>query len=215
MMRPLFSVFSLILIVVCFSGAVSAAQPAPHRVLLVLGDSLSAGYGIAQGQEWVTLLSQRFAREAQPVKVVNASISGETTSGGVARIKPLLERETPAWVLIELGGNDGLRGMSLVAMEANLQAMVDAVEESGAQPVLLGIKIPPNYGNKYRSRFEQVFVDVAERNDVALLPFLLDGVGGIDNLMQADRIHPNQQAQPLIADNVWEFLKPVMVKSDN
>ncbi|WP_233716805.1 arylesterase [Ketobacter alkanivorans] len=181
----------------------------------MLGDSLSAGYGIAQGQEWVTLLSQRFAREAQPVKVVNASISGETTSGGVARIKPLLERETPAWVLIELGGNDGLRGMSLVAMEANLQAMVDAVEESGAQPVLLGIKIPPNYGNKYRSRFEQVFVDVAERNDVALLPFLLDGVGGIDNLMQADRIHPNQQAQPLIADNVWEFLKPVMVKRDN
>jgi len=201
--------------VVCFSGAVNAAPPASHRVLLVLGDSLSAGYGIAQGQEWVTLLSQRLAREAQHVKVVNASISGETTSGGLARIKPLLEREAPAWVLIELGGNDGLRGMSLTAMEANLQAMVDAVEQSGAQAVLLGIKIPPNYGNKYRSRFEQVFVDVAERNDVALLPFLLDGVGGIDNLMQADRIHPNQQAQPLIADNVWAFLKPVIVKSEN
>ncbi|MEE2731525.1 MAG: arylesterase [Pseudomonadota bacterium] len=183
---------------------------ASERVLLVVGDSLSAGYGIPQGEEWVRLLQQTLEQQKLAVRVVNASISGDTTSGGLARLKPLLEQESPDWVLIELGGNDGLRGMSLSAMESNLQAMLDLVKQQGAEPMLAGIKIPPNYGNKYRSRFEQIYVDLSERNGVPLLPFLLEGVGGVEDLMQADRIHPNTQAQPLIAANVWQFLEPVL-----
>lgn len=211
MIRPLFALFSLIL---TLSMATVQASPLGKEqgqgVLLVVGDSLSAGYGIPQGKEWVQLLQQSLDQLQSPVRVVNASISGDTTSGGLARLEPLLEREKPDWVLIELGGNDGLRGMSLSAMESNLQAMVDMVKQQGAQPLLAGIKIPPNYGNKYRSRFEQVFVDVSKRNSVPLLPFLLDGVGGVDNLMQADRIHPNTQAQPIIAENVLNFIEPVL-----
>lgn len=202
--------FSLILILLCFGGMAQAQQAPSQRVLLVVGDSLSAGYGIPAGQEWVTLLQQSLEAKKVPVRVVNASISGDTTSGGLARLPQLLQQETPDWVLIELGGNDGLRGMSLTAMEANLQGMVETVVAQGAQPLLLGIKIPPNYGNKYRSRFDQVFVTVAERNRIPLLPFLLDGVAGLEGLMQADRIHPNDKAQPLIAENVWDFIQPLL-----
>ncbi len=208
MIRQCVALFSLILTLMSWPLA-SSAQQSP--VLLIVGDSLSAGYGIPQGKEWVHLLRQSLQAREEPIQVVNASISGDTTSGGRSRIEPLLQRENPDWVLIELGGNDGLRGMSLSAMEANLQAMVDTVKQQGAQPLLAGIKIPPNYGSKYRTRFEQVFVTVAARNDVPLLPFLLDGVGGQDKLMQADRIHPNVEAQPLIADNVLAFLQPVIV----
>ena len=212
MIRPLFALISLILtlsMATVQASPVGSARDAA-RVLLVVGDSLSAGYGIPQGKEWVHLLQQTLEQPQHSVRVVNASISGDTTSGGLARLKPLLERENPDWVLIELGGNDGLRGMSLRAMEGNLQAMVDMVKEQGATPLLAGIKIPPNYGNKYRSRFEQIFVSVSERNDVPLLPFLLDGVGGVDDLMQADRIHPNTQAQPIIANTVFKFIEPVL-----
>lgn len=202
--------FSLILILFCFGGLAQAQQAPSQRVLLVVGDSLSAGYGIPAGQEWVTLLQQSLEAKKVPVRVVNASISGDTTSGGLARLPQLLQQETPDWVLIELGGNDGLRGLSLTAMEANLQGMVETVVAQGAQPLLLGIKIPPNYGNKYRSRFDQVFVTVAERNRIPLLPFLLDGVAGLEGLMQADRIHPNDKAQALIAENVWDFIQPLL-----
>lgn len=211
MIRPLFALFSLILTLSMATVQASApGSESEERVLLVVGDSLSAGYGIPQGKEWVQLLQQTLERDQHSVRVVNASISGDTTSGGLARLEPLLEREKPDWVLIELGGNDGLRGMSLTAMESNLQSMVEMVKQQGALPLLAGIKIPPNYGNKYRSRFEQVFVDVSKRNSVPLLPFLLDGVGGVDNLMQADRIHPNTQAQPIIAENVLNFIEPVL-----
>lgn len=210
MIRPQGVVFSLILTlaIMAWPALVVSAQKA--GVLLVVGDSLSAGYGIPQGKEWVHLLQRSLAQKQVPISVVNASISGDTTSGGLSRITPLLEREKPDWVLIELGGNDGLRGMSLQAMETNLQAMVEAVKQHGAEPLLAGIKIPPNYGNKYRNRFEQVFVTISERNGIPLLPFLLDGVGGVDALMQPDRIHPNSQAQPLIADNVWNFMQNVL-----
>jgi len=212
MIRPQGVVFSLILTLVTIAWPVLAVSAQKESVLLVIGDSLSAGYGIPQGKEWVHLLQQSLEHQQVPVRVVNASISGDTTSGGLSRIKPLLAREKPDWVLIELGGNDGLRGMSLQAMEVNLQAMVDAVKQHDAKPLLAGIKIPPNYGNKYRSRFEQVFVTVSERNGIPLLPFLLDGVGGVDSLMQPDRIHPNTQAQPLIADNVWNFMQSVLTE---
>ncbi|RLU03773.1 MAG: arylesterase [Ketobacter sp.] len=211
MIRPLFALISLILTLSMATVQASTAErDAEERVLVVVGDSLSAGYGIPQGKEWVQLLQQALNQSQYSVRLVNASISGDTTSGGLARLKPLLDRENPDWVLIELGGNDGLRGMSLSAMESNLQSMVDMVKQQGAQPLLAGIKIPPNYGNKYRTRFEQIFVSVSERNDVPLLPFLLDGVGGVDKLMQADRIHPNTQAQPLIAENVMNFIEPVL-----
>ena len=211
MIRPRLPVFSLILLLLTVMTAGRAAAEARSETLLVLGDSLSAGYGIPRNQEWVHLLQESLTRQQVPLRVVNASISGDTTAGGRARLPALLEREQPDWVLIELGGNDGLRGMSLQAMAANLQAMVDMVEAAGARPLLAGIKIPPNYGSRYRTRFQQVFDTVAQRNDVPLLPFLLDGVGGVNDLMQADRIHPNIRAQPIIAENVWQFLQPLVM----
>jgi acyl-CoA thioesterase-1 len=210
MIRRILPVFSVFLAVFLLLPVAQAAERQQKHTLLIVGDSLSAGYGIPRGQEWVALLQQSMLEKSLQIQVVNASISGDTTAGGLSRIKPLLQRESPKWVLIELGGNDGLRGMSLSAMKSNLQSMVDAVKQHGAQPMLLGIKIPPNYGSKYRTRFEQVFVDVAASNDVALLPFLLDEVGGVEHLMQADRIHPNTIAQPIIAQNVWRFLKPIL-----
>lgn len=185
-------------------------QAAPERKILLLGDSLGASYGVPAEQGWAKGLHQRLQNESAHLSVVNASISGDTTAGGLARLDALLQREKPEWVLIELGGNDGLRGLDLNAMKANLVAMVDLARLHQAQPALIGIKIPPNYGRKYRDRFEQVFVDISKEKNVPLLPFLLDGVGGIEQLMQEDRIHPNAKAQPVISENVWRFLQPLL-----
>ncbi len=182
---------------------------ANQQTILVVGDSLGAGYGIPQGKEWVQGLARRLEKNGG-YRVVNASISGDTTAGGLARLPALLEAEQPSWVLIELGGNDGLRGMSLKAMKQNLFSMVNLVEQKGAQPILIGIKIPPNYGKKYTQKFERVFEDVAKEADIPLLPFLLEGVAGWDQYMQSDRIHPNVQAQPIIENLVWEFLEPIV-----
>lgn len=182
-----------------------------QKKILVLGDSLSAGYGVEQGKEWVQLLANRLNQSAHSINVVNASISGDTTAGGLARLPALLEAESPTWVLIVLGGNDGLRGMSVKALNYNLQAMIDRVKQSGAEALLIGIRIPPNYGKKYTQLFERVFVDVAQQNQVPLLPFLIVGVAGQDQYMQADRIHPNVDAQPIIERDVWTFLKPILI----
>lgn len=179
-------------------------------VILVVGDSLSSAYGIPVAEGWVARLQRRLEREGYPYRVVNASISGDTTGGGLARLDAALERHRPAWVLLELGGNDGLRGIMPRVTRDNLEAMVEQVRAAGARPLLLGIQIPPNYGPVYTRRFAAVFPDVAEAQGVPLVPFLLEGVAGDPALMQDDGIHPRAAAQGRILDNVWEVLAPLL-----
>ena len=185
------------------------AQPA-GPVVLVLGDSLSAEYGLARGQGWVALLSQRLAAEPRHkgLSVVNASISGDTTAGGRSRLPALIKRHRPAVVVIELGGNDALRGLPLAMTRDNLQAMARAAKEAGAKVLLLGMQIPPNYGRRYSDDFAAAFPAVARQEGAALVPFLLQGVG--DALFQADRIHPRADAHPTMLANVWPVLKPLL-----
>lgn len=189
------------------SCAVSAA-PAP--VVLVLGDSLSAEYGLPRDTGWVKLLADRLARDGAKYSVVNASISGETSSGGRTRLPALLQQHRPAIVVIELGANDGLRGLPLKALRDNLAAMIDASRAAGARVLLVGIRVPPNYGRDYAERFASTFEGLARERKVALAPFLLDGFAERLDYFQADRIHPNEKAQPLMLDNVWPHLKPLL-----
>lgn len=190
-------------------GADTPGRALDAPVLLVLGDSLSAEYGISRGSGWVALLEKRLATERRTVRVANASVSGETTSGGRARLPALLQRHAPRWVVVALGANDALRGFPLDAIEANLRAMVGAVRASGARPMLVGIRIPSNYGRDYAERFAAVFERVARAERVPLAPFLLAGVADApdaDRLFQEDRLHPNAQAQPRMLENVWPAL---------
>ena len=182
-------------------AASSAAGP-----ILVIGDSLSAEYGIARGSGWVELLRGRLRDRGLQRAVVNASVSGETTAGGRARIEGLLRRQQPAFVIIELGGNDALRGLDLNATRANLLDMIRRSQQSGARVLLLGMKVPPNYGKSYSDAFERVFVDVARETNVPLVPFFLDGLADRLEYFQPDRIHPNESAQPRMMDNVWPAL---------
>ncbi len=191
-----------------FAPARAADDPAP--VILVVGDSLSSAYGIPVAEGWVARLQRRLEEAAYPHRVVNASISGDTTGGGLARLEAALERHRPAWVLLELGGNDGLRGIMPRVTRDNLEAMVEQVRAAGARPVLLGIRIPPNYGPVYTRRFAAVFSDVAEGHGVPLVSFLLEGVAGDPALMQDDGIHPRASGQGRILDNVWEVLRPLL-----
>lgn len=188
------------------------AQP-PARTLLVLGDSLSAEYGLPRGQGWVALLTQRLAERHPPVRVVNASISGETSAGGKSRLPALMQQHRPNLVIIELGGNDALRGLSLEATQANLAAMVTAARSSGARVLLLGMQVPPNYGADYARRFADIFVRVAREHQASVVPFFLKGLADGPEPMrwfQVDRIHPNLAAQPLMLDNVWPELKKLL-----
>ncbi len=180
--------------------------------LLILGDSISAGYGLKPDSSWVTLLEQRLQQQARSVQVINASISGETTSGGRTRLPSLLQRHQPGLVIIELGGNDGLRGTPLFAVEANLEALIQQSHQAGAEVLLLGMRIPPNYGRRYAEGFVEIFPRVAERHQIAYHPFFLDGVGGVSELMQTDGIHPNEQAQPLLVDNIWPQLESLLTR---
>ena len=190
------------------ADADSEVQRQPPGVLLVLGDSLSAAYGIPEEQSWVNLLQERLG---SAYKVENASVSGETTQGGLARIGKTLERYEPDIVIIELGGNDGLRGLPIASIRDNLRAMTDAVRAAGAQPVLAGMLMPPNLGPRYTEAFEQLYVDVAEATGAALVPFLLDGVAATDeDLMLPDGIHPSAAAQERLVENVWEVLAPLV-----
>ncbi|SDH46551.1 arylesterase [Pseudomonas panipatensis] len=186
------------------------AQQAAAQTLLVVGDSISAGLGLDTSQGWVSLLEQRLKAQGTSYKVVNASISGDTSAGGLARLPALLSGEKPQVVVIELGGNDGLRGLPLLQMQQNLTAMVSASQQAGAKVLLLGMRLPPNYGERYNQAFSQVFQHVAEVNKVALVPFFLDGVGGVANMMQPDGIHPAAVAQPRLLDNMWPQLKPML-----
>ncbi|MCU0919711.1 MAG: arylesterase [Burkholderiaceae bacterium] len=181
--------------------------------MLVVGDSLSAEYGLERGSGWVALLQQRLARDKIAVEVVNASISGDTTSGGRSRLPALLAQHKPGIVVLELGGNDALRGLPLSMTQANLSAMAQAAKASGARVLILGMQVPPNYGQKYAQDFASLFAGVAKAEGAALVPFFLAGVADgpdAEKLFQPDRIHPNAQAQPRMLDNVWPALKPLL-----
>ncbi|WP_434986254.1 arylesterase [Vreelandella zhaodongensis] len=195
----------LLVLIVIFSAPGLSADQRP--TLLVMGDSLSAAYGIEQEQGWVTLLAERLKDDVQ---VVNASISGETTSGGAQRLASIIGQRQPDIVLLELGGNDGLRGLPPTQMRANLASMIEQSQQAGADVLLLGIDIPPNYGQAYRDAFTGVFHSLADEYNVALVPFLLENVALDDGLMQSDGIHPTAEAQPIILDNVWPELEPLL-----
>ncbi|WP_374602486.1 arylesterase [Arenimonas sp.] len=183
---------------------------AAERTVLVMGDSLSAAYGLAPEQGWVALLADRLRRESPGWKVANASISGETTAGGASRIAGELQRHQPDVVVIELGANDGLRGLDLAQTRANLERMVTAAKDAGAKVLLLGMRIPPNYGPDYTRGFERNYTTLAEEHDVALLPFLLEPIAMDRDAFQPDNLHPVADAQPRLRDHVWPALAPLL-----
>lgn len=190
--------------------AVSAAAQA--ATLLVLGDSLSSAYGIGPREGWVTLMEERLKQKKFDYSVVNASISGETTSGGAIRIDEALARTRPSLVIVALGGNDGLRGLPASQIQANLSRIVEAAQRRGARVLLLGMRMPPNYGPQYMQEFEAVFTAVAKHYKVPLAPFMLKGVTEHRDLMQPDNIHPTAAAQPVILETVWKELLPLLKK---
>ena len=183
------------------------AMPASAQNILLVGESISAAFGLEIEQGWVTLLEQRLAQEGYPHEVINASVSGDTTAGGLARLPALLEQVEPALVVIELGGNDGLRALPTANMQQNLSTMVRLAENAGADVILLGMRIPPNYGPRYSDAFEKVFTEVANEHHVALVPFFLEGVGGVEGLMQSDGVHPTAAAQTILLDNAWPSIR--------
>ncbi len=188
------------------------APAAMARTLLVYGDSLSAGYGLPADKAWVSLLAERLKQERFDYTVANASISGETTLGGAKRIQATLARHKPAIVLLALGGNDGLRGLSADTMRANLEAIIHACRQSKAQVVLIGMRLPPNYGSAYAGKFHAVFSELAKKHKLPLVPFLLEGFGDKPEWFQADGIHPAIRAQPVMLDLVWKALNPLLRK---
>lgn len=216
------SVLLAILSLLCACGAANAfaqparksstasATPATQRTVLVMGDSLSAAYGLSASQGWVSLTAQKIAKEKSGWRVVNASISGETTAGGAARIAAALKRHKPSVVVIELGANDGLRGLPLAQIRSNLQTMIAAAKTANAKVLVIGMRLPPNYGPDYTQGFERTFRELAQRNGAAYLPFLLQPIALDDRAFQADRLHPVASAQPKLRDHVWPALAPLL-----
>lgn len=178
--------------------------------LLVFGDSLSAGYGVEAGQSWVDLLAQRLEEKKLPYRVVNASISGDTSAGGLSRISTELKRHQPDILVLELGANDGLRGLPLNAMKNNLSSIIRLAKAAGAKVVLLGMQMPPNYGPRYTERFSAIYGELAREQQLPLVPFLLQKVALDPLLMQADNLHPNAKGQPLLLETVWPVLQPLL-----
>jgi len=199
--------FILFIVWLLAGAAVHAAQN-----VLVFGDSLSAGYGIRSAEAWPSLLGERLRTQKSDYALVNASLSGETTAGGRTRLPTALQQHRPQVVIIALGANDGLRGLSLDAMRSNLKAMIDAAQAARSRVLLVGMEMPPNYGPDYTRKFRAVYGELARDSKVALVPFLLDGFAEKRDLFQADGIHPTAAAQPLIVDNVWPTLKPLLRK---
>lgn len=196
---------------VCFLLWGVAAEAA--QAILVFGDSLSAAYGMSRESGWVALLEQRIRREKPGYRVINASISGETTSGGRYRIEQALAEHRPSVVILELGANDGLRGLPLDATRANLDAIIAACRNRQARVLLVGMRLPPNYGTAYAGKFQAIYEQAARRHKVSLLPFLLEGFADRAELFQADGLHPTAAAQPLIMERVWVSLQPLLAKS--
>ena len=186
------------------------AQNAAAGTVLIVGDSISAGFGLDTRKGWVALLEQRLKQEGFDDKVVNASISGDTSAGGLARLPAALATHKPDVVVIELGGNDGLRGQPPAQLQQNLASMIQQSRDSGAKVLLLGMQIPPNYGKRYVEAFAKVFGDVAQKEKVPFVPFFLEGVGGHPELMQAHGLHPAVAAQDKLLENVWPTLKPLL-----
>jgi acyl-CoA thioesterase-1 len=190
--------------------ALGAPAAAAERSILILGDSISSAYGIAQARGWVALLGERLKRERLDYIVVNASLSGETSAGGAARVRASLERHRPAVVVIELGGNDGLRGLSVAQMRSNLAVIIEESQRAGARVLLLGMRIPPNYGPDYAQAFDATYGTLARGYQTALVPFLLEDFADKPDLFQPDRIHPTEAAQPLMLERVWKALQPLL-----
>lgn len=190
-----------------------AAGLVQANVILVHGDSLSAGYGLSQGDEWPALLQKSLQQSHPHYKVVNSSLSGETTSGGLARFDALLTQHQPSIVILELGANDGLRGQPLNLMRDNLAKMIEKSQAINAEVLLLGVMIPPNYGARYSNAFHQVYFQLQKQFNLALVPFFLEGVAGIDHLMQQDGLHPTAEAQPIILENIGKSLAPLLQKT--
>jgi len=201
----------LLLLVPLMSAPLGRAQAADK--LLVLGDSISAAYGIDESQGWVQLLRDRLEKGGEPIEVVNASISGETSSGGLARLPRLLQEHQPRWLIVELGGNDGLRGYPPVALQRNLQQMVKLAEKAGAEVLLLGMRMPPNYGRAYTEAFAAVYPKVAKAAQVPLVSFFLEPVALLEGTMQSDGIHPTAAAQPALLDHVWPCIQVLLGQS--
>jgi acyl-CoA thioesterase-1 len=190
--------------------AVSGAALCAEKSILVFGDSLSAAYGIAQARGWVALLAERLKREHPDYIVVNASISGDTSSGGAARIQKSLQQHEPAVLILELGANDGLRGLPVAQMKQNLGRIIEQAQKTGARVLLVGMKLPPNYGPQYTEMFEAAYAELAKRYKTALVPFLLEDFATRPELFQPDRIHPSAEAQPLMMERVWKGLQPLL-----
>lgn len=195
----------LLVLLVC-----SVGRPAGADTVLILGDSLSSGYGLPSDSDWVSLLKQRVADEHPDVSIANASISGETTAGGKRRIQSLLDRHQPAIVVIELGANDGLRGIRIPMISENLAMIVAASQQSGAEALVVGMRIPPNYGRDYAEKFHTMFREISDRHDAALVPFMLEGFAEDRALFQEDGIHPAIAAQTLILENIYPVLLPLL-----
>jgi len=188
----------------------SQSQAEESPVILVVGDSLSAAHGIDQNDGWVPLLQQRLRQQGYPYRVVNASISGDTTAGGLARLPAALRQSRPGIMILELGANDGLRGLSLSRAHDNLALMIDLARQAGARVLLLGMLIPPNLGPAYTEKFQVMYQQLAKQKQLPLVPFFLDGVADDRELMQDDGLHPNELAQARMLDNVWSKLRPLL-----
>jgi len=201
---------AILLVVLCSLAWAAPAGATGRPVILVFGDSLSAGYGLVPGQGWVALLERRLNVQGYEYRVVNASVSGETTGGGLERLPRAIALHRPAVLFIELGANDGLRGLPIPAFRANLERMIELGRRAGARVVLAGIRIPSNYGPQYAERFFSVYGDLASSRKVSLVPFLLEGMALRDDLFQDDRIHPSAAAQVILLDNAWATLEPLL-----
>jgi acyl-CoA thioesterase-1 len=203
-------IISLLVIIMNLCPTVARSTEEATNTLLVYGDSLSAAYGIQEAQGWVTLLESRLNEENWTYKLINGSVSGETTTGGLERLPAMLSTYQPDLVILELGGNDGLRGLPLETLKANLKKMISLIKAAGGEVLLTGIQIPPNYGPRYTEPFFSLYTEISEEDSLALVPFLIDGIPQQPELMQNDGIHPKAEAQIMILDNVWPYLEPML-----